>query len=210
MDIVTYIKENVTRLGQKIDTLFYRQTEIDTKLDNITIDTSELLDKSTYASETNEGSIKMADEAKKIEGIEESTLFSVYGKSPSGVEGFYEFPIGVIDENTNKFQSVRQNAIANEVYTVELINENKKNDLIVQCYEFIPGEQDLVTTLREFNNTDKDNFYYNTENIEFDNGMQIKNNYKLNNTQNDDKFYESELINKNDFLNIIEIKLGGK
>lgn len=207
MDIVTYIKENVTRLGQKIDTLFYRQTEIDTKLDNITIDTSELLDKATYASKTNEGSIKMADEAKKIEGIEESSLFSVYGKSPSGAEGFYEFPIGVINENTNKFQSVRQNAIANEVYTVELINENKKNDLIVQCYEFKEGEQDVVTTLREFNNTDSNNFYYDEDNIVFDNGMKIKNNYKINETLNSDGYYETEIITKSNYLELIGMEV---
>ena len=68
------------------------------------------------------------------------------GKSPEGKEGYYEFPIGYIDDQTNKFQSVRQNAKANQIYTVELIKSNKLNDLIIQAYEFTKGEQDLVST----------------------------------------------------------------
>ena len=160
------------------------------------------LDKTTYDPD-DDGLIDKTNVAKKVEGIEESPLFSVYGKSPDGIEGFYEFPIGKIDENTNKFQSVRQDAKANEVYTIDLINDNKLNDLIVQCYEFQKGEQDIVTTLREFNNTDKDNFYYNEDIITFDNGMKINNQYKLNSTLNSDGLYESEIINKSDYLNLI-------
>lgn len=207
MEVKEYIDTLITKLKTNISSTFYNKTEVDNLLDNVEVDTSTLLDKDTYASKTNEGSVKMADKAKKIEGIEESALFSVYGKSPSGEEGFYEFPIGIIDEDTNKFQSVRQNAKANEVYTVELINENKKNDLIVQCYEFKEGEQDVVTTLREFNNTDKDNFYYNEDNIDFNNGMKVKNNYEISSTLNSDGFYESKIINKDDFIELYRIEV---
>ena len=101
-----------------------------------------------------------------------ASLFSVYGKSPSGEEGYYEFPIRYINDQTNKFQSVRQDAKANEVYIVELIKQNKLNDLIIQCYEFQKGKQDIVTTLKEFNNSDGNNFYYDKDNFVFtENGI---------------------------------------
>lgn len=44
MDIVTYIKENVTRLGYKIDSLFARQTTLNDKIDEVTTNTEDLID----------------------------------------------------------------------------------------------------------------------------------------------------------------------
>lgn len=192
----TPTKEEV---NQKIESV---KVDIDEKIKNI--DTKNLLTKDMY--DTDDDGI--VDKAKKIYGIEESSLFSVYGKSPTGEEGFYEFPIGTIYDNTNKFQSVRQDVIANEVYIIDLINKNKQNNLIVQCYEFKEGEQDHTTTLRTFNNTDEDNFYYNSDEIEFKNGMKIKNNYIIANSLNSDYFYESEVINRSDYLEIL--KIGGE
>ena len=165
-----------------VDKTTFEQTknELTDKIDNI--DTSVFMDKSTYDNDNN-GVVDKASVASKVEGIESSALFSVYGKSPNGEEGFYEFPIGYIDDQTNKFQSVRQNAKANEVYVIELIKQNKLNDLIIQAYEFTQGEQDVVTTLKEFNNSDSSNFYYDKDNVIFtENGCKIKNEYEITST----------------------------
>ena len=100
------------------------KTDLEEKINNI--DTSIFMSKSIYDNDE-DGIVDKSKVAEKIEGIESTPLFSVYGKSPNGEEGFYEFPIGYIDDQTNKFQSVRQNAKANEVYTIELIQPNKLN-----------------------------------------------------------------------------------
>lgn len=176
----------------------------------IEIETSNILDKATYDT-NNDGIVDKASIAKKIENIESAPLFSVYGKSPNGEMGFYEFPIGVINDETNKFQSVRQNAKANEVYTIELISPNKLNDLIIQAYEFIQGEQDVVTTLKEFNNKDANNFYYDKDNVVFTNeGAKIKNEYEVISTKNKNTgFYELDLSQEGFISNIMDISSEG-
>ena len=160
-------------------------TPIYNKINEAFAKKDDILDKKIYDT-NNDGIIDEAESSKtsdKINGIESAPLFSVYGKSPNGKEGFYEFPIGYIDDQTNKFQSVRQNAKANEVYVIELIKQNKLNDLIIQAYEFTQGEQDVVTTLKEFNNSDSDNFYYDKDNLVFtSDGCKIKNEYEVTST----------------------------
>lgn len=189
----SYIKINSNDVSQeqldKIKETFYNKEEIDDKLKNINVD--------------------KANVANKIKGIESAPLFSVYGKSPNGEMGFYEFPIGVINDETNKFQSVRQNAKANEVYTIELISPNKLNDLIIQAYEFIQGEQDVVTTLKEFNNKDANNFYYDKDNLVFTNeGAKIKNIYNVMSTNNQDTgFYELDLSQEGFISDIADISI---
>lgn len=141
------------------------------------VSSADVMKKEQYDTD-HDGIIDKAKVSTKIEGVESAPFFSVYGKSPTGVEGFYEFPIGKIDENTDKFQSVRQDAKANEVYSVDLVNGNKLNNLIIQAYEFVEGEQDIVTTVKEFNNSEQSNFYYDSNNVDFSsNGCKIKNQY---------------------------------
>lgn len=164
-----------------------------------------LMEKSIY-DYNNDGvvnSADMANVANKIQGIESAPLYSVYGKSPSGIAGFYEIPIGTFDEK-DKFQSVRQDVQANVTYTIELANTNELNDFIIQGYEFLPGKQNVVTTLKEFNNTNKDNFLYDEDNITFDYGMSIKNKFSSESVLNSDGINE---ISMNDFLSIYSIDL---
>ena len=188
----------MTPIYSKIKDTFYSKEEVDDKLRNVTVNTSDLLNKSIYDTD-NDGILDKSKIAVKIEGVEKQPFFSVYGKSPNGKEGFYKFPIGFVDDQTNKFQSVRQNAKSNEVYTIELIKPNKLNDLIIQAYEFVQGEQDVVTTLKEFNNSDSNNFYYDKNNVEFDNnGCKIKNEYQYNSIKNTEtNLYELDLSNEN-------------
>ena len=206
MKIREYIDSKIKILQSSIKSKFYDKNEIDTKLQDIDIDSTKLMKKTIYDSD-DDGIIDEAKTAQKIKGIEEQPFFSVYGKSPEGKEGFYEFPIGHIDDQTNKFQSVKQNAKANQIYTVELIKTNKLNDLIIQAYEFTEGMQDVVTTLKEFNNKDANNFYYDKNNLVFtDEGVKIKNKHEVISTKNEDTgFYELDLSEENfigDIMNI--------
>ena len=205
---VNNLKEILKDFKSKIvDKVTFEQTktELSDKIDRI--DTSVFMDKSTYDNDA-DGIVDKASVASKVEGIESSALFSVYGKSPNGEEGFYEFPIGYIDDQTNKFQSVRQNAKANEVYVIELIKQNKLNDLIIQAYEFTQGEQDVVTTLKEFNNSDSSNFYYDKDNIVFtSDGCKIKNEYEVTSTPSttEEGLYELDFSKENFISDITNI-----
>ena len=145
---VNNLKEILRDFRSKVidkNTFDATKTDLEEKINNI--DTTNFMSKAIYDTD-DDGIVDEAKTANTIKGLESAALFSVYGKSPEGKEGYYEFPIGYIDDQTNKFQSVRQDAKANEVYTIELIKSNKLNDLIIQAYEFIQGEQDVVTTLK--------------------------------------------------------------
>lgn len=186
----------------KSDTTTYSST----KIEQLNTEQARLLMEKSVYDYNNDGvvnSADMASVANKIQGIESAPLYSVYGKSPSGVTGFYEIPIGTFDEK-DKFQSVRQDVKANVTYTIELADTNKLNDFIIQGYEFHPGEQNVVTTLKEFNNTNKDNFLYDENNIVFDSGMSIKNKFSSESVLNSDGMNE---ISMNDFLSIYSVDL---
>ncbi len=208
---VNNLKEILRDFKSKIidkNTFDATKTDLEEKISNI--DTSNFMGKAIYDTD-DDGIVDKSKYSESIEGIESAPLFSVYGKSPEGKEGYYEFPIGYIDDQTNKFQSVRQNAKANEVYTIELISPNKLNDLIIQAYEFIQGEQDVVTTLKEFNNKDANNFYYDKDNVVFtDEGAKIKNDYEVISTKNEDTgFYELDLSKEGFISDIADISSEG-
>ena len=200
------ITKHIANFASDIKEKFYNKVEVDETIADIKekyATKDEVLDKATYDTD-NDGVVDKSKYSESIEGIESAPLFSVYGKSPEGKEGYYEFPIGYIDDQTNKFQSVRQNAKANQIYTVELIKSNKLNDLIIQAYEFTEGAQDVVSTLKEFNNKDANNFYYDKDNVIFtDEGAKIKNDYEVISTKNEDTgFYELD-FSKEGFISDI-------
>ena len=90
-----------------------------------------------------------------------------------------------------------------------MIKQNKLNDLIIQAYEFTQGEQDVVTTLKEFNNKDANNFYYDKDNLVFTNeGAKIKNEYEVMSTNNQDTgFYELDLSQEGFISDIADISI---
>lgn len=88
-----------------------------------------------------------------------------------------------------------------------ITSENNSVDrLIVQCYKFVPGDTNVVQVLKEFNNGDKENFYH-SENVEFNGVARIKDSYDIQVVINKDGFYESEEINKNDYLILDRIEV---
>lgn len=101
-----------------------------------------------------------------------------------------------------------------EVAIDDILNINSIDDkinlqnAIVQLYKFIPGTQDIVEIIKDFDNTEKESFYYNPENVEFTGVMKIKDRYPLNFTYNSTEgYYESEVINKSDFAELYGIEV---
>ena len=89
-----------------------------------------------------------------------------------------------------------------------MIKQNKLNDLIIQAYEFTQGEQDVVTTLKEFNNADSSNFYYDKDNVVFtENGCKIKNEYEVVSTPSttEEGLYELDFSKENFISDITNI-----
>ena len=106
-------------------------------------------------------------------------------------------------------QKVSLNVASND--TISIPTNDTKNKIMVDNYKFIQGGETSTSILKEFNNGNKTNFIYNKDEIDFNNtSMSIKNKYKLsNNLNNDTNLYESDVINKSDFIEINEVKLNG-
>jgi hypothetical protein len=80
--------------------------------------------------------------------------------------------------------------------------------VIVQPYKFVEGTQNIVETLKTFNNTEASNFFYNDENVEFTGAMRIIDKYNIGYSfESVDGFYESDMINKSDYLIINGIEV---
>ena len=109
--------------------------------------------------------------------------------------------------NSNEVQQkVSLNVTSTE--PIQIYTNDINNKMIIDNYKFVEGENDVTSILKEFNNGKKSSFFYNNEEINFDdNGINIKNEYKLTDTLNSDGLYESEDIDG--FIEINEVKLNG-
>lgn len=94
----------------------------------------------------------------------------------------------------------------NDVKYLDLEVGNVFTKSLIQAFKFIPGESNIVETLKSFNNADASNFNFNDEIVEFtDKGMGIKDTYELNRTKYNDDLYITEAFNKDDFTDIKSI-----
>ena len=101
-------------------------------------------------------------------------------------------------------QKVSLNAAKNN--SVEIATADSNNKLMIENYKFIKGRENTTSIIKKFNNSNKDNFIYNPDEIDFDdNNTCVKNKYVYDMKANSDGLYESEVINKNDFLEIKEV-----
>lgn len=106
-------------------------------------------------------------------------------------------------DSSNIHQLSFLNVRANDVKYLNLDVGNVFTKSLIQAYKFIPGQTNIVETLKSFNNADASNFNYNDENVEFTyNGMGIKDNYELTMSKYNDELYITESFNKNDFIDI--------
>ena len=114
-----------------------------------------------------------------------------------------------IDKSYEVQQKVSLNATPTE--PIQIYTNDSNNKMIIDNYKFVEGENDVTSILKEFSNEKKSSFFYNNEEVNFnDTGVNIKNEYKLTDTLNNDTdLYESDIINKSDFIEINEVKLNG-
>ena len=96
--------------------------------------------------------------------------------------------------------------VSGQICTVNIDSGSNLCEQIVQAWEFEEGSQDVITVLKTFDNREVNNFYYNKENVEFnDNECKIKDSYKLNTTLNSNtKLYETKL-DKAEFMKLYKI-----
>nr|DAH73513.1 MAG TPA: hypothetical protein [Caudoviricetes sp.] len=198
--------------------LFYTKTEIDTKIDTVEVDTSALLDKATYA-DTETGVVKKAKTAKALEGVTKENLDKMItiinllnSSNPQqyiGTNIDNEFGLHYLPTDEHKDLNIEQRVALN-IKTGDIINIESKADMqeqkaFIQIFKYVEGETDLINTIKEFNNTDKDNFIYNKNNIVFDTNCHIKNEYEDVSVKNEDSSFYETVFNKVDFLNINNI-----
>ena len=101
-------------------------------------------------------------------------------------------------------QKVSLNATKNN--SIEIATADSNNKLMIENYKFIKGKENTTSIIKKFNNSNKDNFIYNPDEIDFDdNNTCVKNKYVYDMRINSDGLYESEVINKSDFLEISEV-----
>jgi hypothetical protein len=106
-------------------------------------------------------------------------------------------------DSSNIHQLSFLNVRTNDVKYLNLDVGNVFTKSLIQAYKFIPGQTNIVETLKSFNNADASNFNYNDKNVEFTyNGMGIKDNYELTMSKYNDELYITESFNKNDFIDI--------
>lgn len=77
---------------------------------------------------------------------------------------------------------------------------------LIQIFKYVKGSENLNRTINDFYKTEAEEFYYNADNIKFsdaDNGyVTINDNYEIKVTKND-IFYESALIDKSEFIDLV-------
>ena len=167
-----------------------------------------LLD-SSYASEENEGSVKLADKAKEvdIEGQLDGTA-KYYGVTNGGTSEdntlkLRPFPVGLATEriDTLDFAILTKDVPQSIPFAREIPTVN----CFVQAFKQEEAELNVTDVFEDYNNELVSN---HSENINCDvsNGLSIKDKYEYKSSLNDDGIYETDLISKNDFIEILSIK----
>jgi len=177
---------------------------ISAEINDVKVDTSLLMDKATYLSKEYPDYVNKSYLSIKIEGIEDSVSFSYYGKDVDGNIGFHIFPITTRDD-FNNFQSTILNATTNTEYFINLTNERSMYDVVCQVYKFVDGSTNITEPLKTYNIDESYDNIYDNQNTTFDSGLQINKNFPLTLTTNSDGLFESEIINKSDYIAIGEI-----
>ena len=167
------------------------------------VDLSEYMDKTTYASEENEGAVKYAD---NLSATMHTSPLQYYGTDNDNKLGMHYFPINMNKTNTGIEQKVALDAKANTDIAIDSALDISDNKIIVDVYKFVDGAQNIHTT-KVFNNTESHNFFYNKDNVTFTDSMHVKKEHEYAITLNSDSVYESGIINKNDFIEILGLEM---
>ena len=166
-----------------------------------------VLEKDIYASKENDGYVKKSEKAKTLECMEGMKPSNYIGSDINGNVG--TFPLPTMEttppSTSNNSQIVKLDVLAGEPCKISLENGEDITTSLVQCYDFKYGEEDVVQTLKVFNNSEKENFYFRKPYVSFDGGMQIKRSFVYPFSRNSNGFYESEVVDVSGFELIGEV-----
>lgn len=106
------------------------------------------------------------------------------------------------------YSTTFMNVEADSTYTLNITDGSTLCDQIVQAWEFEEGLSDVTTVAKTFDNTNTDNFFYD-DNIAFtDSICKVKDEFELGRTLDSTSgYYETEIINKNDFIELIGMEV---
>lgn len=155
-------------------------------------DEIDVMKKSFYASEINEGSVKQADVAKGIEAVEESTeVNAFYGRNSTGVVGVYPIPMGVKDESMllhYEFFNVTP-GLEKDIESIVQLNDKA----IIAIDRLVNEDTDIDVSIKNISKNNASTLN-KTENILIeDDGVSIKKEYMEASITNADGFNEIDL-----------------
>ena len=170
-------------------------------LDNFNPDISnEYMTKEIYASEENEDSVKKAD---KIYNVEAAQPLMYYGKNINGEIGFHFLPIndGTLPAGEMEQRTINP-VVAGQVYVIDSVNKLTESKLYIQCFKELKGLQDVFLIANTYDTSNADNYYYDPDNTSIDSNIRIKTDFPCEINVNSNDMYETDIINKNDFIKL--------
>ena len=196
-----YATVDLSEIEEAVESLSFNKIDRD--------ELHEYLDKDTYMSEINEGNVKCADKSKTLEGTELAKPFQFWGVNSAGEAKYQYLPLSNTDPNCHENFEQREliNVTANDIFEIESINHLADEKVYVLAYKIKQGEKNINSTLKEFNIAHKDEFYHDDNIIFNEEGLQIKTKYKYNILDRSNGFSETEVINKNDFIELYRIEV---
>nr|DAQ97541.1 MAG TPA: carbohydrate esterase [Caudoviricetes sp.] len=163
----------------------------------------------SYASTENEGSVKMADKAKTID-ITDQLIGSAqyYGVGNGGTLSdtalrLRPFPVGT---STNRIDTLDFDILTKDVpQSIPFAREIPNVNCFVQAFKKEDDEINITESFEDYTNELVSN---HSEGINCDviNGLSINDSYEYNSELNADGLYETNIINKTDFIEILSIK----
>ena len=153
----------------------------------------------------NNGIVDYAELAQTVEGALESNPGEVYRHNPltNKVE-FCTLPIGNTKET--KEPIIFDNLTKDVATFIELDGEYTSN--CVQVSEKLEDETNITATLESYTNN---LVTYKTDSVVCtEDGLSIKDTWEINTTLNSDGFYESGIINKDDFLEFLGLEVNNR
>lgn len=168
---------------------------------NLTVDNEEIqvyddtdtMKKSDYASEVNEGNVKVSDYTEAVKEVADNSEPNVYyGHNSEGITGLYPFPIGTQDESkliTKEYLNVTEGW--EKIITESLIPLNDK--VMISVLKTISNPTDIDVTIKEFNLENEITINHSDKVSIKDNQISIQNEFVGDNLTNSDGLLETDL-----------------
>lgn len=156
-------------------------------------DDTDVMKKLYYASEVNEGNVKVADYAEAVKEVADNSDPNVYyGHNSEGITGLYPFPIGTQDESkliTKEYLNVTEGW--EKIITESLIPLNDK--VMISVLKTVSNPTDIDVTIKEFNLENEITINHSDKVSIKDNQISIQNEFVGDNLTNSDGLLETDL-----------------